>query len=73
MTTHTRELGLLTVEEAAQMLRVSTASIRRWIAMGLLPAARVGMRKLYIKREDVLDFVDKNTNTKTTTTDAQRS
>ena len=37
--------GLLNTREAAQLLRVSEASIRRWSDAGLLPARRVGRRR----------------------------
>jgi transcriptional repressor of dcmA and dcmR len=36
---------LLNTREAAQFLRVSEASIRRWSDLGLLPAHRVGRRR----------------------------
>jgi excisionase family DNA binding protein len=37
--------SLLNTKEAAQFLRVSEASIRRWSDSGLLPAQRVGRRR----------------------------
>ena len=37
--------SLLNTKEAAQLLRVSEASIRRWSDSGLLPARRVGRRR----------------------------
>ena len=37
--------SLLNTREAAQLLRVSEASIRRWSDSGLLPARRVGRRR----------------------------
>lgn len=33
---------MLTVAEVASQLRVHQATVRRWIAAGILPAARVG-------------------------------
>ena len=69
MTQAKQELSLLTTEEVAQLLRVHPFTVRRWIAEGLLPARRVGRRKWLIDRDDVLDFVSKNTNARTTTTD----
>ena len=38
-------MGLLNTKEAAEFLRVSEASIRRWSDSGLLPARRVGRRR----------------------------
>jgi excisionase family DNA binding protein len=35
-------MELLTVEDTAQMLKVSTVTVRRFIAAGKLPAVRVG-------------------------------
>lgn len=40
----------LTVREAADLLRVSVPTIRRWIASGRLPADRPGVRTLRVKR-----------------------
>lgn len=48
MITHDHEY--LTVREAADLLRVSVPTIRRWIAAGRLPADRPGVRSLRIKR-----------------------
>ena len=46
MTTKVMERGsLLNTKEAAEFLRVSEASIRRWSDSGLLPAQRVGRRR----------------------------
>jgi excisionase family DNA binding protein len=35
-------MELLTVDEAAKMLRISSVSVRRYVAAGRLPAVRVG-------------------------------
>lgn len=52
-----RASQLLTVEDAAIRLSVSTKSIRRWIEAGELPAVRLG-RAVRIKEEAVAAFVD---------------
>ena len=44
----------LTVAEAATRLRVNQSTIRRWIAQGLLPASRLGRRRLALKESDVV-------------------
>lgn len=44
---------LLTPEEAAVLLRISGATIRRWIKIGTLPAFKIGTR-LRIAKADVL-------------------
>lgn len=46
--------ALLTATEAAELLRVSTRTLRRWIASGALPAYRVGPRgPIRCRRRDV--------------------
>jgi len=42
----------LTVDEAAQELRVHPETVRRFISAGDLPVTRLGHRTLRIKRED---------------------
>lgn len=44
---------LLTIEEAAQRLRVSETTIRRWKRSGTLPTQRVG-RRVLVRSADVL-------------------
>lgn len=46
----------LTVAEIADELRVNPATVRLWISKGLLPATRIGMRKLLVRRSD-LDYM----------------
>lgn len=46
----------LTVAEIADQLRVNPATVRLWISKGLLPATRIGMRKLLVRRSD-LDYM----------------
>jgi excisionase family DNA binding protein len=48
-----RDLDLLTLTEAATLLKVSVVSLRRWIKQGRLPAYHVGPRKVRIKRSDL--------------------
>lgn len=48
-------MDLLTVREAAAMLRVSQVTLRRYVASGKLPAVRVG-RNVRIEREAAADF-----------------
>lgn len=43
----------LTIKQAAQTKAVSTKTIRRWIADGLLPAERLGPRLIRIRPEDL--------------------
>lgn len=44
---------ILTVEEAAKALRVSTSTLRRRIRYGELPAYRMGGRRLWVRRGDL--------------------
>ena len=46
-------LDLVAVAEAAELLKVSTVTLRRWIKQGRLPAYHVGPRKVRIRREDL--------------------
>jgi excisionase family DNA binding protein len=43
----------LTVKEAAELLRVSVPTIRRWIASGRLPGVRLGARTLRVRRSSL--------------------
>jgi excisionase family DNA binding protein len=43
----------LTVSEAADLLRVSVSTIRRWIRAGTISAHRAGQRRLLLERADV--------------------
>src|SRR5918996_2840818 len=47
------DLDLLTLGEAATLLKVSVVTLRRWIKQGRLPAYHVGPRKVRIKRSDL--------------------
>jgi excisionase family DNA binding protein len=46
-----------TLEEAARILQVHKATIRRWIDAGLLPSYRMGRRRLLIKRGDLANMI----------------
>lgn len=50
----------LTPAEIATELRVNAATIRLWISKGLLPATRIGRRKLFARRSDVLRLLAEN-------------
>src|SRR5581483_4318004 len=47
----------VTVPEAARLVGVHPASIRRWIDSGRLPAHRVGQRRVLIKRVDLAKLI----------------
>jgi excisionase family DNA binding protein len=49
-------MEFLTVKETAQLLRVSTITVRRYIASGQLAAERVG-RGIRVRREAIGEFV----------------
>lgn len=53
MITHDHEY--LTVREAADLLRVSVPTIRRWIASGRLRAVRPGGRTVRVPRSEALN------------------
>ena len=48
-----QDLDLLTLPEAATLLKVSVVTLRRWIKQGRLPAYHIGPRKVRIKRRDL--------------------
>lgn len=50
----------LTPAEIATEIRVNAATIRLWISKGMLPATRVGRRKLLVRRSDVLRLLAQN-------------
>ena len=47
----------LTVAEAAALLRVAPATIRRWIRAGQLPAYRLGARRLALRRSQLSKLI----------------
>ncbi len=44
---------LLTIDQAAERLQVSTRTVRRWITEGVIPARRLGRRAVRIAEEDL--------------------
>jgi excisionase family DNA binding protein len=52
-TTGEQDNGLLTVKEAAALLKVSTATIKRYLKSGRLPGYQVGPRAIRIRRDDL--------------------
>ena len=50
----------LTPAEIATEIRVNAATIRLWISKGMLPATRVGRRKLFVRRSDVVRLLAEN-------------
>jgi excisionase family DNA binding protein len=59
-------LVFLTVEEAADFLRISRVSIYRWIAQGRLKKFKVGSRTL-LRRDDVHALISEAAATQPTT------
>ena len=47
------DLDLLTMREAAELLKVSEGTVARWLKQGRLPGYRVGPRAVRVRREDV--------------------
>src|SRR5438067_10137533 len=50
---HEQEGDLLTVKEAAALLKVSTATIKRYLKSGRLPGYQVGPRAIRIRAQDL--------------------
>lgn len=53
---------LLTIEEVAEILRVSSRSVNRYIESGRLKASKLGLWR--IKRSDLDRFLEETSNTK---------
>lgn len=53
---------LLTIEEVAEILRVSTRSVNRYIESGRLKASKIGVWR--IKQSDLNAFFEKTANIK---------
>jgi excisionase family DNA binding protein len=53
---------LLTIEEVAKILRVSTRSVNRYIELGKLKASKIGVWR--IKQSDLNAFLENTSNTK---------
>lgn len=53
---------LLTIEEVAEILRVSTRTVTRYIESGRLRASKIGVWR--IKQSDLDDFLNKTSNVK---------
>ncbi len=49
---------LCTVAEASRILGVSPATVWRWIDAGRLPAYRLGLRRILIRRRDLMRMVE---------------
>ncbi|MGI8927276.1 MAG: helix-turn-helix transcriptional regulator [Tepidiformaceae bacterium] len=56
------EEGLLSVREAARVLRVSESTIWRWIGSGQLPAVRIGPKRVWLRAGDVAGMIRPVTN-----------
>jgi len=48
----------LTVAEVADLLKINQQTVRNWIAEELLPAVRIGRRRVRIREADLAAFVD---------------
>ena len=48
---------LLTIAEAATLLKVSIVTVQRWIKQGRLPAYHVGPRRVRVHRADLLTLL----------------
>jgi excisionase family DNA binding protein len=49
--------GFVTVDEAASLLRVSHSTLWRWLKAGVLPAYRIGGRRVWLRQTDLAGLV----------------
>lgn len=54
---HSIDDDLLSVAEAATLLRVAPSTIRRWIREGDVPAHRIGRRRVALRRADLAHLI----------------
>ena len=47
----------VTVTQAATLLHVAPSTIRRWIREGVVPAYRIGRRRVVLKRTDLMNLI----------------
>ena len=47
----------VTVTQAATLLHVAPSTIRRWIREGVVPAYRIGRRRVALKRTDLMNLI----------------
>jgi len=47
----------VTVDQAASILRVSRSTLWRWLKTGVLPAYRIGGRRVWLQRSDLMRLV----------------
>lgn len=52
-------MDLITVKEAAELLRVSPATVRNWVREGKLPGLRFSKTVIRIRREEVLRLAER--------------
>jgi excisionase family DNA binding protein len=57
MLTHDPFERFLSIAEAARRSAVHPSTVRRWIDAGLLPAYRVGRRRLGVRQQDLAGMV----------------
>lgn len=54
------ELGLYTLKEACELLKVHSNTLRKWDKKGILRAVRFGQRgDRHYKKQDILDLLNR--------------
>jgi len=62
---------ILTIEEVAKLMQVSSKTVYRWISAGQLPAAQIGYKTYRVFENDLMGFLRQNMTTEKTKSKAK--
>jgi excisionase family DNA binding protein len=59
-TSELQQMNLLTIQEVADWVKVSTKTLYRWISDNKIPAIRLGNRTYRIPEKAIIDYLRQN-------------